>query len=229
MRRNARPVKLQVLVNVYDLLEANKYGYDLGIGAFHSGVELWGSEYSFGHHEYDSTGVFESVPQQCANAVFREQIQMGEIEITRAQVEDILDRLRDKYRGNTYHPLQRNCNHFSDELCQALLAKPLPAFVNRLAGWGAFFQCLLPAGILPDTPSADAGAEGGTDSFIPFAGNAFTLTDGQNGDDDAHAAAGDSRMRNTTIIKDEGPAARRERLAKAAMARMEAQLQQQQS
>ena len=35
----------QVYCNVYDLSPANDYGWGVGLGAFHSGIEVYGVEY----------------------------------------------------------------------------------------------------------------------------------------------------------------------------------------
>lgn len=40
IRRNVR--KTKVYLNVYDLIEYNGYAYPMGIGAYHSGVEVHG-------------------------------------------------------------------------------------------------------------------------------------------------------------------------------------------
>eukprot|EP00191_Tetraselmis_sp_GSL018_P000103 CAMPEP_0177607354 /NCGR_PEP_ID=MMETSP0419_2-20121207/17872_1 /TAXON_ID=582737 /ORGANISM="Tetraselmis sp., Strain GSL018" /LENGTH=104 /DNA_ID=CAMNT_0019101929 /DNA_START=573 /DNA_END=887 /DNA_ORIENTATION=+ len=53
------------------------------------------------------------------------------------------------YKGNTYHLLQRNCNHFSDELAQRLTNRKLPGWVNRLAYIAVLLHCLLPTSIVP--------------------------------------------------------------------------------
>ena len=37
----------------------------------------------------------------------------------------------------TYNLVRRNCNHFSDALCQHLVGAPIPAWINRAAGLGA--------------------------------------------------------------------------------------------
>ncbi len=43
-------------------------------------------------------------------------------------------------------PFSRNCNHFSDALCCALLNVGIPSYINRLAWWGGLFKCFLPGG-----------------------------------------------------------------------------------
>jgi hypothetical protein len=54
----------KVIINVYDLSPVNAYAYDFGVGAFHSGVEVMGTEYTFGGHETSSTGIFTHAPRQ---------------------------------------------------------------------------------------------------------------------------------------------------------------------
>lgn len=39
----------------------------------------------------------------------------------------------------------RNCNTYSNAVCELLLNKSIPAFVNRAAYLGSFVSCLMPA------------------------------------------------------------------------------------
>ncbi|XP_058776402.1 deSI-like protein At4g17486 [Vicia villosa] len=61
-----------------------------------------------------------------------------------SQFRSFIERLSTKYHGETYHLIAKNCNHFTDEVCQELTGKPIPAWVNRLARVGSFCNCLLP-------------------------------------------------------------------------------------
>ena len=40
----------QIYLNVYDLTEYNYYLHSLGVGAYHSGIQIGNSEYAFGSH-----------------------------------------------------------------------------------------------------------------------------------------------------------------------------------
>jgi deubiquitinase DESI2 len=75
-RRAAEPV----FVNVYDLHASNDYVYSFGLGAYHSGVEVYGVEYSFG----SGGGVFSHAPKVGSGANFRESIPLGETHLSEA-------------------------------------------------------------------------------------------------------------------------------------------------
>lgn len=47
-----------------------------------------------------------------------------------------LDALRDEFGPDRYNVLTRNCNSFSSALCEELLGRPIPGYVNRLAWMG---------------------------------------------------------------------------------------------
>lgn len=67
----------KIYLNVYDLhADANKYAYKVGLGVFHSGVQIGNTEYTFGGHEGDFTGVMEVSPKD-NHPGFRESILMG--------------------------------------------------------------------------------------------------------------------------------------------------------
>eukprot|EP00798_Chlamydomonas_sp_ICE-L_P027130 gene27130-2359_t len=147
-----------VVCNVYDLSPQNAWAYWCGIGIYHAGVEVYGTEYAFGGHEYDCSGVFATNPRDApGNVIFRESHYVGETDLSQAEVQQLVARLGQEFKGNKYHLLQKNCNHFATDLCLQLVGKPAPAWVNRLAGIAVMLHCLLPESLVPalQTPSMD--------------------------------------------------------------------------
>ncbi|KAJ1386469.1 PPPDE putative peptidase domain [Sesbania bispinosa] len=106
--------------------------------------KVHGMEYGFGAHEYPTSGVFEVEPRNCPGFIFRRSILLGTTDMSFSEFRSFIERLSAKYHGDTYHLIAKNCNHFTDEVCQQLTGKPIPAWVNRLARVGSFCNCLLP-------------------------------------------------------------------------------------
>ncbi|KAG6547587.1 hypothetical protein Mapa_011036 [Marchantia paleacea] len=142
--RSATSARVPIYLNVYDLTPMNGYVYWFGLGIFHSGIEVHGLEYGFGAHDYPSTGVFEVEPRNCPGFTFRRSIVMGSTDMTRQEFRSFIEACKDDYRGNSYHLIAKNCNHFSNEVCTILTGREIPGWVNRLAGIGSFCNCLLP-------------------------------------------------------------------------------------
>ncbi|RGB22835.1 PPPDE putative peptidase domain-containing protein [Rhizophagus diaphanus] len=141
---------ISVYLNVYDMLPRGKITdmcYKMGVGVFHSSVEILGREYNFGGHDSDYTGVFVTRPKQGPpNVTFKESIAMGYTTMDKEEIKNVIDELSREWRGNTYNLLTRNCNHFSSELCEQLVGKPAPKWINRAAKLGTFFPCVVPNG-----------------------------------------------------------------------------------
>ncbi|KAF4716828.1 hypothetical protein FOZ62_018740, partial [Perkinsus olseni] len=76
------------------------------------------------------------------------------------------DKLRDEFRGDSYHVVKKNCNHFSDAFCRAILGRALPAWVNRLAWWGSWCACCIPD-YDDDESSHNAGAGSSGQPLLP--------------------------------------------------------------
>ncbi|KAK9788132.1 hypothetical protein WJX73_003507 [Symbiochloris irregularis] len=147
-----------VVINVYDLCDWNYWLYCCGCGGiFHTGVEVHGIEYAYGGHEYDISGIFATNPRDAPGpVVWRESVVVGDTHMGPQEVQDLVQSLGNKYKGRSYHLLQRNCNHFSEELVWRLCRQRLPSWINRLAGLAVFLHCLLPASWVPPlkTPSS---------------------------------------------------------------------------
>lgn len=93
---------------------------------------------------------------------------MGETSLSRQEVEALVVKLGQQYRGNKYHLLQRNCNHFTSDLCAALVGRAAPGWINRLAGVAVALHCLIPPSWVPplDTPSASPDKAGGPETGV---------------------------------------------------------------
>lgn len=149
----------------------------MGVGIYHSGVEILGTEYAFGGNTtVRTTGVYSIPPRSHQGFSFKHSIDLGEIPVepffkngkrhrnakTTPQatisfnhdIVPILDELMDKYRANKYNLLLKNCNHFSDDFIKRLYAgkKRLPGYVNRAANIGSLVHCFVPTKYVTVTP-----------------------------------------------------------------------------
>lgn len=157
--RPGRVYRERVLVRVYDLGQTfitkgvlNRVTQNYG--AFHTGVEVYGREWSFGMTLDDwSTGVTWNPPGINPDHSFRETLSMGYTTLSPMQVLKLIDVMKVEWKGSSYNLLARNCHHFSDEFCQRLGVVGLPDWVNTLAKTGH--------GVADFLDSADSGYDGG--------------------------------------------------------------------
>eukprot|EP01105_Mastigella_eilhardi_P005601 TRINITY_DN17266_c0_g1_i1.p1 TRINITY_DN17266_c0_g1~~TRINITY_DN17266_c0_g1_i1.p1 ORF type:complete len:275 (-),score=80.49 TRINITY_DN17266_c0_g1_i1:184-960(-) len=162
--------RVEVAIHVYDLdKEFNDKVFAYGFGLYHTGIEVDGIEYWFQGHQFPYTGVV-ALPHVVGIALMplRESVQVGFLPPTprsRQRIRTLLNALTLSYRGNSYHPLKRNCNSFTAEFANKLfedetnalwfLCRPftssvrtMPGYVNRMANMGATFTSLVPEKVL---------------------------------------------------------------------------------
>ncbi|KAL0230079.1 hypothetical protein PCE1_003641 [Barthelona sp. PCE] len=147
-----------VYLNVYNLTNANRVLQKLGIGAFHTAIEVFDSEFAFGGHAYSITGIFSTKPKCPPGLVtFNRSIYLGRTELSKLNVLEMVSALGKSWLGNSYHLLDRNCNHFSQILAFILTGRNTPDWINRITKLGSAFRWAIPNRLLshPQTPSVD--------------------------------------------------------------------------
>ena len=180
--RRAEAFRPQISVNVYQASQGDPSGSSFHIpgccGAYHSGVVINGTEYSFG----SGTGVYECRPGEYGEVVQR--VEIGQSTLDNGGIKQAIDRLRSEFGGDQYHLVLLNCNHFSEAFVRACTGGKLglPTWVNRAAWWGSWFACcfgrsadrqpLLATGSRSNAPQQQAPM---------FAGDGMTLSDEQKG------------------------------------------------
>jgi len=102
-------------------------------GAFHTGVEVNGMEWSFGYSSEGDTGVAWNLPRDHHQHQFRQAIPLGRTQLSPDLIMDVLTDMCEEYPGPGYHMLRRNCCHFADDFCKRLAVGGIPGWLHRLA------------------------------------------------------------------------------------------------
>ncbi|XP_017481870.1 PREDICTED: desumoylating isopeptidase 2-like [Rhagoletis zephyria] len=131
-----------VKLNVYGLSEVNKVINYFGLGIYHSGVEVYGSEWAYGGYPKPIASIYRMRKPRDLTSLsdidgrfhFVQTIEMGKTHFTLKEVKMILDNLgKTDWIGTNYHLLYRNCNSFSTEFCKILCGNTIPPWINRVA------------------------------------------------------------------------------------------------
>eukprot|EP01060_Flectonema_neradi_P021176 TRINITY_DN286_c9_g1_i1.p1 TRINITY_DN286_c9_g1~~TRINITY_DN286_c9_g1_i1.p1 ORF type:complete len:438 (+),score=66.32 TRINITY_DN286_c9_g1_i1:317-1630(+) len=129
-----------VFLNVYNLAPEKEFLTKVGLGVYHSGIEIYGREWSFGgscDEAYaDYSGIFHCEPKSATPHFFK-RVKLGTVRMSHRSVYfNVIKPLQETWTTGSYHLIQRNCNHFSAQLAAALEVKAPPSWVNRSARIG---------------------------------------------------------------------------------------------
>ncbi len=64
--------------------------------------------------------------------IFRESVYVGDTDYSQDEIHQLMLKMGQEYKGNRYHLLQRNCNHFASDVVYQLTGHHAPQWVSGL-------------------------------------------------------------------------------------------------
>jgi len=154
--------KSEVRLHIYDLpnlKDVNDYTMSsLKLGAFHTGIEVYGYEWSFANN----SGIFSCDAGQSPIGTFRATVELGRTSyLDNDMVINYLVSIKENWASDSYDIITHNCNHFCNELALELVKRKLPKSVMRLVKFAKMFKGIIPTTLL--IPEGQYDDENGND------------------------------------------------------------------
>jgi hypothetical protein len=92
---------------------------------------------------------YENLSQNLVQDLFfKKGASTGTTDLTALEFRVSLGNVQMSIMGTHIHPLiAKNCNHFSDDVCQWLMGSSIPGWINSLVQTGYFCNCLFTEGV----------------------------------------------------------------------------------
>jgi len=104
------------------------------------------------------TGVYWTKPKtEPPGGTFKCEILHGFTVRPQAELDSIIKEASEAFQGTSYNLLNKNCNHFTQYLCEKLTGRTGPSWLNRAASIGVALPCVVPKEWIapPDFDTAD--------------------------------------------------------------------------
>ena len=139
-----------VRLNIYDLCPCwNSLAHHVGIGVYHSALELGGVEYSFDNHRPDhrnqTKGLIWHQPYHEDTSLrtsmpLRMRILLGRSSSSLDASHELLRSMSSEWPATNYDLLECNCHHWCDTAASALGVRRVPNWVTRSVSVLLFFS-----------------------------------------------------------------------------------------
>ena len=136
-----------VWLNIYHLTWLNYLLQFVGLGIYHSSIEIDSLEYSFGSSEEDVAGFYiNDVGEISKLLTLKEKIYMGNTIYSKNNIERLLALESPYWMGRTYDPFLKNCNNFTKHFLKLILVGTInyPTYVNRICKFVHIFSSFYP-------------------------------------------------------------------------------------
>lgn len=134
-----------VYLNIYHLTSLNNVLQLIGIGIYHTTIEIKRNEYSFGGTNGNRSGIYiESTESTKLSLNLKEKKYLGNTIFSEDEIRDIISLSSPFWQGNSYDPFIKNCNHFTKYFSEKILlefqVEPYPSYINRFTEYSVNFS-----------------------------------------------------------------------------------------
>lgn len=126
-----------IFLRVYDVVRFNRVLEYLGIGFYHTAIQIYGHEYYYGGHDAEITGVVETDIGKSTSLHLKEVLLVGYTYYDADDVDLLLDEFGKFWQGIGYDPFSHNCNDFTRAFIKHISHEEglfeYPNYVNRFS------------------------------------------------------------------------------------------------
>lgn len=124
-----------VFLNVYYKSRVSVLLQYIGLGIFHTAVEINDNEYSFGYTNEGYCGIVVNTPGQSEWTNVKEKIYIGKTLYSQENINELIMNISDTFKGDTYNCFNKNCNDFAKYFSSILLLEDFyfPKYINESA------------------------------------------------------------------------------------------------
>lgn len=124
-----------VFLNVYYKSTISVLLQYIGLGIFHTAVEVNNNEYSFGYTNEGYCGIVINHIGQSEWTFVKEKFYIGKTLYSQENINELIMNISDTWIGNTYNCFNKNCNDFSKYFSSILLLEDFyfPKYINESA------------------------------------------------------------------------------------------------
>ena len=132
-----------IYLNVYDVSSFNKALNWFGFGFYHTAVEIYGYEFSYGGHDYNISGIVCVEAGHSVGLVLKERIMVGITYFNEDEIDEVIRNFGHYWKGIDYDPFQMNCNNFTRKMVEHIADQSnyyYPHYINRFTEVGPLIR-----------------------------------------------------------------------------------------
>ena len=105
-----------VYLNIYNVTSINSALEWIGFGLYHTSVNIYDMEFSYGGHESACSGIVVVNQGNSAGLELKERIPIGTTSYNADEIDEIVEYFGEFWHGCDYDPFAKNCNDFTETM-----------------------------------------------------------------------------------------------------------------